>query len=123
MTRPARLALGTIMLLLGLAPILTAEPAERLRYLLIASGCAAGAIANALLRRKRGVSLSWRNLANGAWLGGVVLPVVTVLLLGGSASAVGEYLGFSIALGLLIGYGVGMVVGAVILRDGPQAPK
>jgi len=121
-TRAGSLVLGIVMVSLGLAPIVTGGPAERMRYILIAAGCAGGAMANALFRHRRRASVSWKNLANGAWLGAIVLPVVTVMILGGGASTVGEYLGFSVALGLLIGYGLGMVARAVTLRGDPASP-
>jgi hypothetical protein len=101
---------GVLMLLIALTPAFSTDAGEKFRFVLVLIGCALGACGNALLRRSQSGGLSWKHIANGGWLGATILPAATVALLGSAPDSLGQYLGFSLGWGLLMGYGLGLTV-------------
>lgn len=107
--RFARIIVGTLLFALGLGVVATADRlGDKLVYAFTAAGCLVGAGANLARHRRAGRPVTWRHLANGGWLGGVVLAT-GIALLTGSPGAVGEAFGGALAVGLIDGYGLGLV--------------
>ena len=103
--RLSHLIPGGLMLALGIGVVTTADRrGDQIVYALTLIGSLVGAAANAVRHRRT----TWRHVANGGWLGGVLFAT-GVALITGDAGTVGETIGAAAVLGLIDGYGLGLV--------------
>jgi len=107
--RPGRLIVG--VLLFGNAVLMAGthpNPLVRRLASLALLGGLMGAFGHVWFRRSRAMSVDWKRLSNGGWLGSAVLPATVSLAVLTPVAAVQSFL-IGGVFGVFVGYGLGLI--------------
>lgn len=106
----SKLMPGLVFLgLVGVMASTSLESTTRILATLALLGAPMGAFANMRFRRFRSLSVNWRNLANGGWLGAAFPPGAVAGAMLGQLAAVDAFFQSGV-YGLFVGYGLGLIV-------------